>query len=296
MGLFNTLAFIIQHPLSRDRRLKNLARFGAWQVGARLVPGSVAVEFVNKSELLVCAGMTGATQNVYVGLQEFEDMAFVLHFLRKGELFADIGANVGSYTILAATTGAHVVAFEPGPATFRWLIKNITFNGRVDVVELHNIALGAQSGTVKFIADMDTLNHVIVGVNEKNDSFLIDVSMATLDEVLRGRCPALIKLDVEGFETEVLRGAEITLTNPDLRCVIIELNGNGARYGYDENVIRDKMRNIGFEVFSYAPFERDLRQGIASGCSGNTLFVRDVEFVKKRLREGPTFSINDWVI
>jgi hypothetical protein len=43
--------------------------------------------------------MTGATGNVYYGLHEFQDMAFVTHYLREGYLFADIGANIGSYSV-----------------------------------------------------------------------------------------------------------------------------------------------------------------------------------------------------
>lgn len=46
--------------------------------------------------------MTGATGNWYCGLQEYEDMSFVLHALRPGDLFVDVGANIGSYSILAA--------------------------------------------------------------------------------------------------------------------------------------------------------------------------------------------------
>jgi hypothetical protein len=42
--------------------------------------------------------------NIYAGLHEFGDMAFVLHFLRAGDLFADVGANIGSYTVLASMT------------------------------------------------------------------------------------------------------------------------------------------------------------------------------------------------
>ena len=45
--------------------------------------------------------MTGATGNIYCGLYEFLDMAFLLHFLRNGDLFGDIGSNIGSYTVLA---------------------------------------------------------------------------------------------------------------------------------------------------------------------------------------------------
>ncbi len=61
-----------------------LRRFAAWQIGARLVPGPVVCPFANGSWLLARPGMTGATGNVYVGLHEFADMAFVLHVLRGG--------------------------------------------------------------------------------------------------------------------------------------------------------------------------------------------------------------------
>jgi FkbM family methyltransferase len=129
---------------------------------------------------------------------------------------------------------------------FHWPRKGRT-DDRADVVEAHNIALGARSGIVSFTTDMDTLNHVIPD-GRSNTSSLIEVSMTTLDKVLNGRCPALLKFDVERSETEVLRGAELTLAEPDLRCVIMGLNGSGTLYGYDESVITDKMRNIGFEV------------------------------------------------
>ena len=86
MGILNTLSFLLNHPLSRGRKLQILRRFAAWQIGARLVPGPVVCPFANGSWLLARPGMTGATGNVYVGLHEFEDMAFVLHVLRGGGL------------------------------------------------------------------------------------------------------------------------------------------------------------------------------------------------------------------
>ncbi len=58
--------------------------------------------------------MTGATGNIYAGLHEFDDMAFFLHLLRPEDMFADVGSNIGSYTILASgVVGAKSVAFEP---------------------------------------------------------------------------------------------------------------------------------------------------------------------------------------
>jgi len=116
VSLRNTLSFLRNHPLSQGRQLQTLRRFVAWQIGARLVPGPVACPFANGSWLLVRPGMTGATGNLYVGLHEFTDMAFVLHLLRSADLFVDVGANIGSYTVLAAAgAGAtcRAIASEP---------------------------------------------------------------------------------------------------------------------------------------------------------------------------------------
>ena len=102
MGLISTARFIIDHPLSRGRKLANLSRFACWQIGARLARGPTVAQFVNSAQLLATPGMAGATGNVYVGLHEFADMSFLLHFLRPNDLFVDVGANIGSYTILAS--------------------------------------------------------------------------------------------------------------------------------------------------------------------------------------------------
>ena len=57
--------------------------------------------------------MYGATGNIYCGLHDFEEMSFLMHFLRAGDVFADVGVNVGAYSMLAASVGARAIAFEP---------------------------------------------------------------------------------------------------------------------------------------------------------------------------------------
>ena len=127
--MFNTLRFITSHPLGRRDKWATVLRYLRWQIGSRIAQGPIAVDFINNTRLLVRPGMTGATGNIYCGLHEFEDMAFLLHFLRPSDLFVDIGANIGSYTILAsAVIGAHGIAFEPVPQTFQSLIDNIHLN------------------------------------------------------------------------------------------------------------------------------------------------------------------------
>lgn len=108
--------FMLNHPLNQGSIRSTLKRFLYWQLGSRLVMGDVLVPFVDNTLLRVRPGMTGATCNIYVGLHEFEDMAFVLHLLRSGDLFVDIGANIGSYTVLAGgAVGAKCISVEPIP-------------------------------------------------------------------------------------------------------------------------------------------------------------------------------------
>lgn len=101
MSLLNTLKFIANHPLNRKQRLHALLGFLKWQIGSRLVPGQVVYNWVNGARIIVRPGEHSLTQNIYCGLMEFSDMAYVLHVLKPEDLFVDIGANVGSYTILA---------------------------------------------------------------------------------------------------------------------------------------------------------------------------------------------------
>ncbi len=74
--------------------------------------------------------MNGATGNFYTGLHEFEDMSFVLHALRSTDVFVDVGANIGSYTVLAAAVvGAQCIAFEPILETYGHLLQNVNLDG-----------------------------------------------------------------------------------------------------------------------------------------------------------------------
>ena len=85
----------------------------------------------------------------------------------------------------------------------------------------------------------------------------------------------LIKIDVEGYETPVLEGAQKTLEKHELNAVIMELNGSGSRYGYDEARILELMFSYGFKTYSYNPLARKLINLDGKNLNeGNTLFIQ----------------------
>jgi hypothetical protein len=150
-----------------------------------------------------------------------------------------------------------------------------------------NAVVGRNAGTVNFSAGLGTENHV-AAASETGNSVTLPVT--TLDAELAARPPVMLKVDVEGFETEVFGGAEKTIQNPALQAVIIERNGSGNRYGYDEEKLHAQIRSRGFSPCSYDPFGRRMRP-LEQGTGGNIIYIRDLNAANERLRAAPAFEI-----
>lgn len=236
-AIISIARFIASHPLTRDRKLAALLRFVRWQLEIRL-RSEIVVPWIGGTRLAVRRGMHGATGNIYCGLHDYTEMAFMLHLLRPGDLFADIGANVGSYTVLAAgVCGARVVAAEPDSISCAALSKNIAVNRLGARVSVEAVALGAAVGELAFTRGQDTTNHVVGPSDEGHQK----VRQTTADLLFAHETPLAMKLDVEGYEAAVLAGASATLANPGLKALIVELNGSGGRYGFDDQETHRKL-------------------------------------------------------
>lgn len=295
MKLLKILYFIYNHPINKYNKLNSLISFFTWQINCRINNYPVIYNFTKNSKLIIYRGMAAATGNLYCGLMEYTDMAFLLHFLREEDLFVDIGANIGSYTILAsAEIGAKSIAIEPIPTTFKALEDNIQINRLSSKVKSLNIGLSSKIGNLKFTKSMDSVNHVATNT----DIDIIDVYTDTLDNILISEIsPIILKIDVEGFETEVLLGAKNTLKDNNLKAIIIELNGSGERYGYDESKIHEMLIDYGFRIYSYDPLTKKLSIATEIGKL-NTIYLRDYDFVERRIKSQRNIfiGINNFII
>lgn len=288
MEIFNVLKYIYNHPFNAENKMGGILNFFKWQINCLLNPFPILYTYTENSRFIIKKGLAGATGNLYCGLMEYEDMAFLLHLLRPNDLFIDIGANVGAYTILASSEiNAKTIAIEPVPSTFKNLMDNILINNIQEKVNALNLGLSSKNGKLKFTKSFDSVNHVAT----ENETDSIEVDIDTLDTILlKEQCPILIKIDVEGFETEVIKGAETTLLNKSLKAIIIELNGSGQRYGYDERQIHNKLIEHGFKTFNYNPKTRQLIELVTFGTH-NTIYLRDKEFVEERIKSARQIKI-----
>ena len=287
-----TFGFIFSHPIAGRRLLQSFARLITWQIQCRVFPANLYVKpFIGNTKFYAGKRMTGITGNIYTGLHEFADMGFLLHFLRPEDCFYDIGANVGAYTLLASgVCGAQTIALEPGQQAFVLLQKNIELNQLSSRVRLLKAGAGAKKDEVLFSVAEDTTNHVITENERIAGTTSEQVSILPVDDLFDENYVSLMKIDVEGYETEVLSGMQKTLQAPALKAIIIELNGSGTRYGYIEKNIHDLLTANGFSAFIYDPFSRSLTPSAATG-NYNTLFCRNEDMVRQRLKHATVVKV-----
>lgn len=284
--LYYTLQSVANHPLNRDGKWRAARDFCVAQVAVRMIPGDVCVPFPNQTRLLIPPQMKGAAHFISPGLCEFDEMCFVTHFLRPDELFADVGANVGAFTVLASGVAkARTICFEPSPRTFDYLTRNVWLNNLSQLVTTVNAAVGGSPGRLKLTENLGTENYVC----PQGLSGGIEVEVTTLDAAFAQATPILIKVDVEGFETEVFAGAEKSLSNASLAAMIVERTDMGNRYGYDEAALHRQIQQAGFIPCSYSAMERKLTK-VSPDTRGNIIYVRDFNAVQERVRKADAFK------
>jgi FkbM family methyltransferase len=177
-----------------------------------------------------------AQRIMFLGKYERELRESVLSEIRDGDVFADVGANVGFWSLPAARRGARVIAFEPNPYAVDRLSRNIDLNPYLHV-DVRPMAVGAESGQLELYAfdmeagsSMTTANRsALPSLGEQFGGGTAEIQSVTVpvttldDEGLES--VDILKIDVEGHEEAALRGAEATLRGGSPRLVAVELMG-----------------------------------------------------------------------
>lgn len=160
--------------------------------------------------------------------------------LRAGDTYVDVGANVGSLALAAATivgASGHVLAIEAHPRTVSYLRRNVELN-EFHQVSVLSTGVGAEVGNAN-ISDRHSDDQ-----NSLSDEG-IRISVRPLDMIAPAGRIDLLKIDVEGFELQVLRGAREALKRT--LTVYCELSGSScAQFGYEPTAIEDCLLDAGF--------------------------------------------------
>ena len=169
--------------------------------------------------------------NIVRGHYEADEVAFVRSQLRPGDTAIDVGAHIGFFTMhMAALVGGtgKVYAFEPVDTNAALAERSIAENGFGDRVEFHRAAVGAVSGSSELTLPAETLNTggaylLRVGTAPLTGNEVHVVPLVALDEIALRRPVRFIKMDVEGAEPQVIKGA-LRLLREDRPVILSELH------------------------------------------------------------------------
>ncbi len=187
------------------------------------------------------------------GIYDIAVSEALARLIEPGDTAVDAGANVGYMTLLAAVVAGpkgRVLSFEPHPDLFAIVQKNVAAARQqcaMAQTELHNVALGSEEGTAELVipSEFDANDGVArIGTANAPGEKTIVVALKRLDNLLVGQSVRVMKLDVEGFEIHVLRGATDLLKAGRIRHIVFE------DHAVEGSEVVRFLQGFGYRVFS----------------------------------------------
>jgi FkbM family methyltransferase len=237
----SVLRYAWTHPANAGRRPAAVLRLLRYHARARLLGRRSIARLGDSSRLWVDLHRTAAAMVLYANPPDVPEMTAWRRVLRPGQVFVDVGANVGTYTLWAAELGAEVISLEPAADAFALLRENLALNGYA--ARAIQAAAGAACGTARFTAGQDAGNRL-------DPAGPVQTRVVTVDSLIGDRVVAGMKVDVEGHELDVLRGCAAALAGRRIRMIQLEWNmASQLALGTDRQPVADLLATHGYALY-----------------------------------------------
>lgn len=271
---------ILGHALRLTPPFRGKWRFQrAWERGLRACSPRIAV-LPDGSRVKVEMDVP-YERMVWLQAEEWNELRYLRHKLRPGQVFVDVGANIGLWTLMAASAvgpGGHVFSFEPNPTTLAKLKANVSLNRRTAIVQTFPEAVSDDEGVALFSCHPQ--HNLSAIAYEPHQPDTVAVSTTSLDALVSNRRlagpVAGIKLDTEGHELAALSGASrlLEMWSPWL---IVEFNTTLLPSNVLQNwSVYQFLAAIGYRAFLYDAPKQEVRVTDTLSIRGyrNVLFER----------------------
>ena len=220
--IYNIAKYIFKNnPLIKTPRF--LIRALIFQTFKRLTGNIISIKLFNEKSIFLYPKSNVSTMFAYTGVPDKSEIDILRKYATANTIFLDIGANIGSYSVLLMDKVKNIYAFEPHPVTSKQCKMNFLLNG-YNESQVVQLALSDSSGEVQF-TDNKEHNSVNKIVND-NSSRNIKVFSDTLDNFANKNLDRdsnyIVKIDTEGFECNVLKGGKNFFNNYKIDCVVFE--------------------------------------------------------------------------
>ncbi|MDF5727467.1 MAG: FkbM family methyltransferase [Rhizonema sp. PD38] len=282
-----TIKYIWSHPNCKKQRFQSIIRFISWQLYKRLFQHSLDIQLLPDVKIRCYPDSHSAAAILYCGLYEYDEMNFLLQYLRDEDSFIDIGANVGVYTLIAASKIKHgsIYSFEALPKNFTRLEENLKIN-QFEQVKPYAVAVSDLIGITSLnLAERDSMPFITLTATENT----ITVPTDTLDNLLKNQSLAnltLAKMDIEGAEILAIKGATYLLKQQRPYVWILEINDAVNNFGHQKQDVVDLLQDYGYGLYRYDADSNQLHAITLDGQQGNNVLAianSALDFVRDRL-------------
>lgn len=251
--------------LDRLETVVNEIRALVGPFGATFPDGSMLVQTLFGTKYFIDPNDEIMAPQLIVYRQWESDLSgYMVNSVNRDTVFVDVGANFGYFTCLVASRignqgAGRVIAVEPNPAMQRLLRKNLKINWSMAPIENHDCAVTAESGFVEFSVPADRAANGSIASNASGnaeDRFI--VRSRSLDELVPDVAVDIMKIDVEGFEAGVLKGAANTIRrSPNINIVIEWSLSQMKDAGFTADDLLDLIRSYDLGIYKI-PHTRNL--------------------------------------
>ncbi|BAZ24829.1 FkbM family methyltransferase [Kalymmatonema gypsitolerans NIES-4073] len=247
-----TIKYIWSHPNCQKSKIQSITKFLLWQFYKRIFQRCIDIQLLPKIKIRCYPDSHSAAAVIYCGLYDYNEMNFLLRYLRDEDSFLDIGANVGVYTLLGAfkIKNGSIYSFEALPKNYNRLEENLVLN-QLQQVKPYKLAVSDFTGTTALnLAERDSMPFITATATENT----ITVPTDTLDNLLKNQSLAnltLAKMDIEGAEILAFKGATSLLKQQRPYVWILEINDAVNNFGYQKQDVVNFLQNHGYRLYNY---------------------------------------------
>ncbi len=251
--------WLTRTPAFRTSPIKIILRVIGWEF-LRILNKPILSRFDRSLSIRLFPNDGVARLTYYFDYHEPEIFRFLDKYLKPGMTFIDVGANIGAYTLFAGKRvglEGKVIAFEPQAETFNRMVENIELNELTNIIA-KQIAVGETSGKVEIVKDTDTSKSYTRIMRstidqDSHDPNICAINMISLDNYVCSHKLIKIdylKIDVEGFELHILKGAKHILEKLIPSIIQVELIDEfQKRCGNSIKMVLNFLSNLGYHFF-----------------------------------------------
>jgi FkbM family methyltransferase len=284
----NSLNTLYSAPYNKSRPLFAFYRYAYWKLIRLFRLKNIPFRFWGDRVLRLCHDSPQSMWAMYNYLVDWEEFNLISRYTRSGDHVLDVGANIGLYSLWMSRfvgPAGKVHSFEPDPENFKKLGDHISRNGLETLFLSNKTALSDVDGILSFTTGLDKENHIAT----RNEPDTIQIIAERLDTyAARTGLTGIpyMKIDVEGFEYSVLKGAERLLAERRIQVIQLEINDTIRNSGSSVSHLLGLLERHGYVLCSYDVTAGRLLQLQYSPERENYFAVYDLQQANQKLASG----------